>query len=236
MYQYSGVQRPLRRLGGCISGLVVLLLLAGVLGFFISRAHNGVTISVGPHPTITSDSCNGPVNIQAGPANQVTIMGIFPQYTQDSASNTIEITECGTGITLIVPPEANLQMDVNDSITVLGVSGTMQLSANGSRLTLEGKSKVDENGGPIIFNGAVAQGSAPTISCNGGSMDLTLPASSSFGLKISGILGPLISSFPGIQAPAEPTSDLQFTVGSVPSAAHLTLDVNDTDIILNKGA
>lgn len=241
MYQYPGIQRPLRRVGGCISGLVVLLLLAGVLGFFISRAHNGVSVSVGPHPTIIGDHCTGNVTIQAGPASRVTFMGIFPQYTQDSASDTIELTQCDGDITVIVPPEADLHMDVSDAITVLGVSGTMQLGTNGSRITLigvtlEGKSKVDDNGGAVIFNGTIAQGSAPTISCNSGSMDLTLPASSSFSLKITGILGPLVSNFPGVQAPADSTSDVQLAVGSNPSAARLTLEVNDTDIILNKGA
>src|SRR5215467_8494955 len=129
-------QRIRSRISGCITSLVILLLVGGGLIFLISRAHNGVTISTGPHPTITSESCNGPVLIQAGSANQVTIMGIFPQYTQDSASDTIDITSCEAGVTLTVPPEANLQFDVNDSVTVLGVSGTLQLSANGSRMTL----------------------------------------------------------------------------------------------------
>lgn len=238
MYQYA---RMRQRIGGCITGIVILLLLAGGLGFFLLRAHNGVTVSVAAHPTIIGDSCNGAVLIQAGPTNQVTFAGIFPQYSQDSAANTIEITECADGLTLTVPPETNIQLDTNDDITVLGVSGTMKLSANGSRITLaqvtlEGPSKIDDNGGSIIFNGSFAQGSAPTFSGNGGSIDMTLPASASFHLDFTGILGPIVSNVPGVQNPADETSDVHVDVGSNPAATRLTLDVNDTSVLLDKGA
>jgi hypothetical protein len=241
MYQYQNVfqQRIKSRIGGCLTSLVIFLLVVGGLGFVISRAHNGVTLSVGAHPTIISDSCNGPVFVQAGPANQVTLMGIFPQYTQDSASNTIEITQCDAGITLIAPPEANLQMDVNDEITVLGVSGIMQLSANGSRLTLEhvtleGKSKVEDNGGAIVFNGTLSQGSASILSGNGGSLDVTLPASASFSLQLTGILGPFVSNFPNVQISPDQLGAFQANVGSNPTAAKLTLDLNDTNVVFSK--
>lgn len=240
-YQYILQQRIKGRIKGCITSLVIFLLVVGGLGFLIFRVHNGVTLAVGAHPTIIGDSCNGPVFVQVGPVNQVTLMGIFPQYTQDSASDTIEITQCDNGMTLIAPPEANLQMDVNDEITVLGVSGTMQLSANGSRLTLEnvtleGKSKVEDNGGAIIFNGKLAQGSASTISGNGGSLDVTLPASASFSLNLTGILGPLVSNIPGVQTSADQLDPVPVNIGSNPTAAKLTLDLNDTDVVLSKGA
>lgn len=240
-YQYILQQRIKNRMRGCITSVVIFLLVVGGLGFLIFRAHNGVTLAVGAHPTIIGEDCNGPVFVQAGPANQVTLMGIFPQYTQDSASDTIEITQCDNGITLIAPPEANLQMDVNDEITVLGVSGTMQLSANGSRLTLEhvtleGKSKVEDNGGAIVFNGTLSQGSASTLSGNGGSLDVTLPASASFDLDFTGILGPFVSNFPGVHMPTDQSGDVQVNVGSNPTSAKLTLDVNDTDVVLSEGA
>ncbi len=155
---YQSGNRPFRTrrsVGGCIVGIVVLLLGAGILGFVITRAHNGTTLSVGAHPTIIGDSCSDTVFIQAGAEKQVTIAGLsFPDYTQDSASNTIEFTQCDNGLTLTVPPETNLQIDTSDEITVLGVSGTLNLSTNGSRIaleyvTLEGKSKIDDNGGAI---------------------------------------------------------------------------------------
>lgn len=243
MYQFMRTpqQRLKSSIGGCITWIVIVVLLIGGLGFFITRARNGVTVSVGAHPTIIGDSCNGPVFIQAGPANQVTIAGIFPQYSQDSTTNTVEISECSTGLTLTVPSESNLQMDANDAITVLGVSGTMKLSANGStvtllQVTLEGQSKVEDNGGAIIFRGTIAQESAPTISDNGGTIDMTLPASASFNLVVTGIVGLILSNFPSLQNPAQGTSGIQASVGNSPSAPKLTLDVNDTSIEIIKGA
>ncbi|HEY0756514.1 MAG TPA: hypothetical protein VGD98_21355 [Ktedonobacteraceae bacterium] len=231
------------RLGGCLVGSVVILLSAGILGFVVVRIHNGVTIPVGAHPTIISTSCNGPVLIQAGAVNQVTITNsFFPQYTQDQATNTLEFTECDSGLTLTVPPEANLQMDVNDAITVLGVSGTMKLSANGSRITLEqvtleGSSHIEDNGSAIVFAGQLSPGNSTTLSDNGGSIDVTLPANASLHLTVSGILGPITSNVPGVQNPGSLTGGgLQVNVGSTPAAATLTLDLNDTSVVFNKTA
>lgn len=238
MYPYQ-MQQPRRRRRplqiGCL--LTVLLLVAG-LGFLVLRARNGVTLTVGAHPTITEDGvCGGAVLIEAGPANQVTLAGIFPQYTQESLSDTIELTQCDEGITITVPPHVTLELQAASTVTVIGVSGTLNLQTNGSRLTmegvtLEGTSKISDNGGPIVFQGILAQGSAPVISDNGGSIDMALPAESSFHLTMSGILGPLVASFPGVQVPADALSGLQASVGSTPSLVHLTLDVNDTGVIL----
>jgi hypothetical protein len=219
----------------------VLLLIAGGLGFLISRAHSGVTISVGAHPTIIGDNCSGAIFIQAGPANQVTFGGLFPQYSQDSAANTVEITQCNAGLTITVPPQSNIQIDANSEITVLGVSGVMKLSTNGSRITLEqvtlqGASKVEDNGGSIIFVGSVAPNSTPTISDNSGSIDMTLPANASFHLDLTGILGPISSNFPGVQTAGPDMNGLHVDVGNNPATAKLTLDLNGTSVIVTKGS
>lgn len=235
------MRRGQRSIGGCISSVVVILLIAGGFGFVLVRAHNGVTLSVEAHPTIIGDSCSGSLFIQSGPANQVTLGGIFPQFTQDSATNTIEITQCDDGLTLTVPPEANIQIDTSDAITVLGVSGTLKLSTNGSRIvleqvTLEGQSKIEDNGGTIVFGGNIAQGSTPTISDNGGSIDMTLPASSSFHLDLTGILGPIASDFPSLANVAGDTNDVHVDIGSDPSATRLTLALNGTAVVMSQSA
>lgn len=242
MYQYPGIPgRNRRNVGGCLTGVVVLLLVAGGLGFFITRAHNGITIPVGAHPTLIGDNCDGAISIQAGPANQITFASIFPQYTQDNATNTVELTRCDAGMAITVPPETNIQMDVNDEITVIGVSGTMKLGTNGNRLTLEGvtlegASKLDVNGAEIIFAGSLAAGSTPNISDNGGSIDMTLPANASFHLAMTGIPGPIVSNVPGLQNLTSEASDAQANVGNNPSATRLTLSLNDTAVVLNTSA
>lgn len=248
MYQYR--ERPMRRrpvLGGCLAAVVVMAIIGGVLGFVLFHAHNatilGTTLSVGAHPTILGDGCNGGmVFVQAGAENQVTITGSGTyEYTQDNASNTVEFTSCDNGLTLTVPPEANLQIDASEEITVLGVSGTMNLSTNGSRVvleqvTLEGASKIDDNGGAVVFSGQIAQGSSPTLSDNGGSIDVTLPASASFHLAFTGILGPIASNVPGVQTTSENMTELKVDVGSNPGTTKLTLDLNDTSVVFNQTA
>lgn len=236
MYQYAGRRRRLR---GCVSGLIVLLLIAGGLGFILTRAHNGVTLSVGAHPTISADDCHGPVLIQAGAARQVTLGGIFPQYRQDASSDTIEITQCEE-MTITVPPTANIQVSAADTITIIGVRGTLDLDTNGSRITLaqvtlEGQSKISDNGGAIVFNGAIAQGSAPTIGNNSGSIDITLPADAAFHLALTGNLGPIASDFPGVQNSVNEAGDVQVDIGGSAASTRLTLDLNDTAVVLHKG-
>ena len=235
MYQYAGRRRRLR---GCISGLVVLLLIVGGLGFILTRAHNGVTLSVGAHPTISADDCHGPVLIQAGAAQQVTLGGVFPQYRQDTGTDTVEITQC-EDLTITVPPTANIQVSAADTITVFGVRGTLDLDTNGSRITLEqvtleGQSKISDNGGAIVFNGAIAQGSTPTIGNNSGSIDITLPESAAFHLTLTGNLGPIASDFPGVQNPANEAGEIQVDIGGNAASTRLTLDLNDTAVILHK--
>lgn len=235
MYQYRTIQPRIRRHAGRVGCLLILLLLVGGLGFVVLRAHTGVTLTVGMHPTVIGDECNGPVLIQAGPVNQVTLADIFPRYIQERSSDTIEITSCDEGITMTVPPRVDLTMSTTGAITVIGVSGTLRLETNGSRITLEhvqltGASRISDNGGPVVFSGSLARGSTSTISDNGGSIDMALPAASSFHLTLSGILGPLVSNFPGVRASAG-TASVQVTVGS-PSAIDLALALNDTAVIL----
>ncbi|HEX7734453.1 MAG TPA: hypothetical protein VF458_06315 [Ktedonobacteraceae bacterium] len=244
MYQFR--ERPLRRrsaLGGCLVVFVVFAVIAGILGFILFRGRGVTTLSVGAHPTIIGDSCSdGTVFIQAGAEKQVAIEGDgTSDYTQDNASNTIEFTHCNNGLTLTVPPETNLQIDTSEEITVLGISGTIKLSTNGSRVTLEqvtleGASRIDDNGGAIVFSGNIAQGSSPTLSNNGGSIDVTLPASASFHLAFTGILGPIASNVPGVQTSSENATELKTDVGSNPGATKLTLDLNDTSVVFNQTA
>ena len=243
MYQANYRNRSgLRRARGCVSGILVLLVILGGVIFLVARARSGVTVSVGAHPTIIGTECDGTLTVFAGPANQVTLWGIFPMYNQDSASNTITLNSCDGGMTLTVPAETNITLDTNaGNILVFGVSGTMDLSSNGGNITLiqstlEGHSKVDNNGAPIIFSGNLAQGSVTDLSGNSGSIDVTLPGATSFNLEVSGIVGPFISNVPAIKITPDESSVPAVNVGSNPSYASLQLDLNDTVVLLRSGS
>lgn len=224
--------------GGCIRGILVLLLIVGGLIFLLNRVHNGVTLSVGPHPTIIGNNCNGTIVIKAGPANQVTLSDAFPQYNQSTSLNTIELTSCD-GTTLTVPPQANVEIKGADSVTAFGVSGTLKLDTNGGRITLincklEGESKISSNDGIITFTGSLAQGSTSTIDVNSGSIDMTLPAEAAFHLDVLGNIGPVVSNYAGVQVPSQ-GSGLHVDVGHPASGITLALGVNGTSVILRRG-
>ena len=143
-------------------------------------------------------------------------------------------------VTLTVPPHANLLLDATDSITIFDVSGQMNLSTNGSRITLinvglAGQSKIDDNGGVITFIGNLAQGSDSTISGNSGAIDMTVPTSAAFHLTTSGILGQLISNVPEVQASTGAGAQLDLDIGHANSGVMLKLDLNDTALIVRKG-
>lgn len=245
MYSMANQRPRRRRVRGCISSLVVVALIGGGLIFILGRAHNGVSIPVGVQPTVIMHDCNQAIVVRAGQANQVVLSGIFPQYAQDTATDTIEMGDCDSegglgGVTLTVPPHANLQLNVNASITIFDVSGQMNLSTNGARITLinvglEGQSKIDDNSGVITFIGNLAQGSNSTISGNSGAIDMTLPASAAFHLTTSGILGQVISNVPEVQAPTGVGGQLDLEIGHANSGVTLRLGLNDTALILREG-
>jgi hypothetical protein len=240
MYNLYTARLRRRITRGCIGGLVVIVLIVGGLGFLLFRVHNGVTVSVGAHPTIIGKDCSGSIVVRAGQPNQVVLDGVFPLYNEDAAGSIIELTSCDNGITMTVPPQTNLQIGIADAISVFGVRGTMNLDVNGGRITLidctlEGQSKLDDNGGAIIFSGDLAQGSSSDISANSGSIDTTLPSTTAFHLEISGILGPLTSNYTEISTPGTLSgSDLQADIGHPNAGITLKLDVNDTAMVLHK--
>ena len=81
----------------------------------------------------------------------------------------------------------------------------MKLTSNGGIIvleqdTLKGTSVVDNNGGPMIFQGSLDSTANATFSSNGGSIDISLPGDAAFHLKTPGNLDTITTNFPGIVA------------------------------------
>ena len=243
--------------------VILLIVVGGAVAFVALFASNGAnngnnrnstpvtnnseTISVGMHPTIKSKDPCGTLMVKAGPANRVTFTvyaqadsfdnSTNVQYDQDRTTNTITLISCPDLMT--VPPETDLALTGNGSaLTVMGVSGTMKLSMNGGLIellqtTLEGRSKIETNGGAIVFIGQLGQESASVFSCNAGTLDITLPGEASYNLRVLGIRGPFISNMPGIQLDTSETDVPLINVGSQPSYATLTFDLAATEVLLH---
>ncbi len=82
--------------------IVIVLLILGGIAFFAYRSQMDTVISVGEHPTIIIEDCLGFVHIHTGPAsNEVILQGpwtLFTPYSQDKASNTVNINGCDLNI------------------------------------------------------------------------------------------------------------------------------------------
>ena len=237
---YNTAFQPRRRRRNPILSIIILLIFLGGIGFFVYKWQTGNVINVDTGATLFIDECTGYVHVHASTStNQVVLQGlggIFVPSSHAQDSDTIIINGCDLDMT--VPASINLKINA-DEIDVFGVSGQMNLTTNGGSIilvqdTLKGKSVLDNNGGPTIFQGSIdsSANSTPTFSSNGGSLDISLPNDASFHLKIAGIVDTLTTNFPGVAVTGNSGPDAN--VGVSPQAT-LTLDVNGSSVILHKG-
>ncbi len=226
-----------RRRRNRLPGIIFLLIILGGIGFFVYKLQTGNVITVDSGTTLFIDQCSGYVHIHASTStNQVVLQnlsGIFVFSSNAQDSDTVIINGCNLDMT--VPANINLNITA-DEIDVFGVSGQMKLSTNGGAIslvqdTLKGASVLDNNGGPILFQGSLDSTANATLSSNGGSIDASLPGDASFHLKTTGILGTLTTNYPGITVTDTGVPDI--TIGNSPQGT-LTLDVNGSDVVLHK--
>lgn len=236
MYNTNRILQP-RRLRSCVGGIIFLLILLVGIGFFAYKLHTGNVITVDSGTTLFIEDCSGYVHVHASTStNQVVLQNlgglfVFPSHAQDS--DTIIINGCNLDMT--VPANINLNITA-DEIDVFGVSGQMKLTTNGGAIslvqdTLKGTSVLDNNGGPILFQGSLASATNTTFSSNGGSIDISLPGDASFHFKTTGILDTLTTNYPGITVADTGVPDT--IIGNSPQAT-LTLDVNGSVVVLHQ--
>jgi len=227
-----------RRRSRPVLRVIITLLILGGIAFFVYRAQMDTMITAGTHPTVIIEDCLGFVHVHAAPvSDEVILQGpwtLFTSYSQDRASNTVNINGCDLNIA--VPANSDVKIDA-DNIDVTGVSGQMSLTTNGGSITLlqdtlQGQSTLDNNGGPIRFSGALDPRGTTKFSSNGGLIDITLINNAAFHLDVTGILNTITTDFPGIQVQSD---EVHANVGQPPYAT-LSLQVNDSPIVLHKGA
>ena len=235
MYNSAFQARQRRR--NPLPRIIFLLIILGAIGFFVYKWQTGNVITVDSEATLFIDNCTGFVHIHASTStNQVVLQGpggIFVSSSHAQDSDTIIINGCDLNMT--VPVSINLKINA-DEIDVFGVNGQMNLSTNGGSIvlmqdTLKGKSVVDNNGGPTIFQGSIDSTANSTFSSNGGSLDLSLSKDASFHLKTTGNIDTFTTNYPGIAIGHNGVPDVN--IGTSPQAM-LTLDVNGSSVILRK--
>jgi hypothetical protein len=183
-------------------------------------------------------------------------------YTRGSDGQTITI-DAGNIIDgtldLTVPATSDLKIDT-DGIDVVGIRGQMSLTSPAGPITitqsrLTGTSKLDNNGGPIFaiqdmlignvtfsnnggvitFSGSIAPNGKYTFDSNGSMVDVTLPATSSFHLDVTGNIDTFTTDFPGIPTSNSfPGADEIHTNVGHDYSATMTISLNGGPAVLHK--
>lgn len=180
------------------------------------QIHRGNNDSVVIHPTLRCDHvCSrNDVSFKAetnGTTNpDITVQADFPDH--DSVD--LDIT---------VPETSNIEVtDGAGDLTLNGVSGQMDLTAEAGALTFEngtihGKSTFRDKAGAITFDGALAPDGDYSFKNEAGAIDMTLPADSAFALDARSGAGLVTNEFGSDTIGANPTSHVRAstTAGAV---------------------
>lgn len=180
---------------------------------------NTFQVSTEPHVVIKDPA--GSVTIHTGSNNVVQVSGteqtgLFSKpdaigYTARQIGNTIEVDVNDSGISFVdgrvnvnitLPSLSDIQATVNaGSMNIDGVSGLMNIQANAGSIdfrdgTLKGGSSFQANAGSIRFDGSLdPNGGSYGFKANAGSIDITLPADSSFTLDATTNAGSVHNDF-----------------------------------------
>jgi hypothetical protein len=231
---------------------------------FVNISSETHTYSITALPTLVLNDNTGTVTIHTGAANSpVTIQatkhyqsfGSAPtvQYSQDgntinatvqnqSNNNFLSFGSDNVDFNVTLPANANLKIHTETgTIDVEGVSGNMSLTTETGSITanqdaLSGQSTLQTATGSITFDGSIASGGNYLFSTNTGSVDVTLPASSSFHLDASTDTGSINSDFTQVNIHEHDVtgSDAHGDVGNS-SSATVTLKTNTGSIDLHEG-
>lgn len=232
----------------------------------LSSETHTYTVSSTSLPTLVLNDDTGTITIHSGAdTGKVTIEatkhfsafgGSAPavQYSQDSNANTINATvqnqngnflsfgNNNVDFNVTIPANANLKIHTETgSINVSGVSGTMSLDTATGSITanqdaLSGQSTLQSNTGSITYNGSITQGGNYQFSTDTGSVDVTLPANSSFHVDASTDTGSINSDFSSVNVEHRDVTggDAHGDVGSG-SGTTVTLKTNTGSIGLHEG-
>jgi Putative adhesin len=152
------------------------------------------------HPTITIVDNYGSITVNTNGQDGTVLVQSDQgptQFTSSSGKNDLNITASsfdgssnnlnvtvGNGVDLVLTTQS-------DGITVTGVTGQMNLTSGGGSITLSqvamtGKSTITTNSGDINFDGSIDPNGAYNLDAGTGSIDVSLPANSSYHLHVSG--------------------------------------------------
>lgn len=196
------------------------------------------SLAVTGTPTVVVHDATGTVHFHSGDSNRVVVDatahgGLFSnlstdnvRVTEDASGSTILISVSEDGsifnhgnidLDIALPSTSNIQTTLNaGTLDINGISGQMDVQVNAGTLNfengkIEGHSTFVDNAGTINFDGALADNGDYHFTNNAGTINVTLPADSSFTLDASADVGKVHNDFHTNTVGPNPTSQLHVT-------------------------
>lgn len=214
---------------------------------------SGQVYPVGMHPTIVINDPNGSITVNTdGSSGSVTVQTsgrdqeAVPAGTYNSSENSLRIAVdkspwSRSDLEVTIPNEADLVIQTSTGdINVTGVNGQVNLTSDSGTITLSQvslarNSSVSTNSGDIRFDGALTDPNGSyQFQSGSGSVDVTLPADSSFHAAVTTKSGSFKSDFPEVNSPPSGGA-IVGDVGNLPRA-NVVVKTDSGSINLNKAS
>jgi hypothetical protein len=237
-------RKPNRPLLVVLIPLLVILLIAGIIGFFVYRAINGDSYSFAVRPLIALEGCS---NVRVTGSNSGNTVHVKLEHGRDYEraveGDTLYLKGLGCfDVSLQVPAHADLLIKASSLIEVSGVSGQIQLEGGQIILhksTFESKSSLKSSSEVIYFRGTIADQAELSIIGSSNILDIELPEDAAFYLDITGSPKTFNSSFSELQqvmngpeaSDFRQQGEVHLQVGGDPRA-RLIINASGTSILL----
>ena len=211
-------------------------------------------LAPGMQPTLIVTNNSGFVHVHAGAGNTMTVtatkvgdsFGASPddfkvRYTQHGDTITIQVnndsihpfdfsTTSQADLDVTVPTRSDLQLETDSGdITANGIYGKMTLTSNDGSLqatedSLKSGSRLTTDSGSITMRGSIGATGNYMFQSNSGTIDVTLPASTSFHARLVSNSGGITNEFPIANAHQSGVDD-RTIIGDVGISPQATLSI-----------
>ncbi|HZS79294.1 MAG TPA: DUF4097 family beta strand repeat-containing protein [Ktedonobacteraceae bacterium] len=219
-------------------------------------------LAAGMQPTLIVTNDQGFVHVHAGTGNTITVTTTKVGDSYGASPDDFKVSYIQHGNTIIiqvnndsihlfdfsnssqadldvtVPARSDLQLETDSGdITANGINGKMTLTSNSGSLqatedSLDSGSRLTTDSGNITMRGSIGATGNYLFQSNSGTIDVTLPASTSFHARLASNSGSITNEFPLANA-HQPGSNDRTVIGDVGVSPQATLTMQSDSGSLN---